>query len=307
LAERSVQQRASTKVRQAPARRLASLALLSGAALGCFAANSLLARAALGSALADPASFTALRIVSGAGALTLILAARRKRPAGGSFSSAAALLGYAAAFSFAYVRIPAGVGALLLFTSVQVTMLGIGVAQGARPSVRQWAGVAVALAGLAYLTGPGANRPDALGAVLMVAAGASWGVYSLHGRAARDPLATTGDNFVRASALAVPLAAAVLLAQGGTLTWYGGVLAVASGALASAGGYSLWYAVMPTLGATRAAALQVTVPAIAAVGGVVLLSEPLTVRLVLSAAVILVGVVFTLSGGARRAVKPAED
>jgi drug/metabolite transporter (DMT)-like permease len=287
--------RRAPDLRRAPEPRLVITGLLAAAALLCFAANSLLARAALGSARADPATFTALRVVSGAVALALLGAARRRRRAGGSWASATALLGYAGAFSLAYVRIPTGVGALLLFPAVQVTMIGIGIAQGARPSRRQWLGVAVALAGLAYLTRPGAHGGDALGAVLMVLAGASWGVYSLRGRAARDPLATTADNFVRATALALPLATAFVLAKGGRLTFSGAALAVASGALASGGGYTLWYAVMPSLGATRAAALQVTVPAIAAAGGVLLLGEPVTVRLVVSAAVILAGVALTLS------------
>lgn len=270
-------------------------ALLTVAALLCFAANSLLARAALGSDRADPAAFTALRLLSGAVALALLTAARRGRVAGGSWASAAALFGYAAAFSLAYVRIPTGVGALLLFPAVQVTMIGVGVAQGARPTPRQWLGVGVALAGLGYLARPGAHGADTAGAVLMVLAGASWGVYSLRGRAARDPLATTADNFVRATVLALPFLAAHAMLQGGRLSAGGAALAVASGALASGGGYTLWYAVMPSLGATRAATLQISVPAIAAAGGVLLLGEAVTARLVVAAAAILAGVALTLS------------
>jgi drug/metabolite transporter (DMT)-like permease len=285
--------------RPAPGPRFALPVLLTAAALLCFAGNSLLARAALGVTLgaahADPATFTALRVVSGAAALALLAAGRGRRPAGGSWVSAAALLGYAAAFSLAYVRIPAGVGALLLFAAVQITMIGIGVAQGARPTRPQWLGILVSLGGLAYLTRPGTHGADALGATLMVFAGVAWGVYSLRGRTARDPLATTADNFVRATLLALPLLAAFVLAEGARLTAPGAALALASGALASGGGYTLWYAVMPSLGATRAAALQVSVPAIASAGGVMLLDEPLTLRLVVSAAAILCGIGLTIA------------
>ncbi|WP_242345622.1 DMT family transporter [Anaeromyxobacter terrae] len=269
--------------------------MLAAAALVCFAANSLLARAALREGRADPASFTAIRVASGAAFLALLAAARRRPLAGGSWTSAAALLGYAAAFSLAYVRIPTGVGALLLFPAVQVTMIGVGVAQGARPTRRQWLGVAVALAGLAYLTRPGAHDADPAGAALMVLAGVSWGVYSLRGRTAKEPLGTTGDNFVRATVLALPLASAFLLLEGGRLGVEGAALAIVSGALASGGGYTLWYAVVPWLGATRAATLQVSVPALAAAGGVLVLGEPLSLRLVVSAAIILSGVALTLA------------
>lgn len=278
-----------------PAARPGVSALLTLAALLCFAANSLLARAAIGGARADPATFTAVRLVSGAAALTLLAASRGGRPAGGSWASASALLGYAGAFSLAYVRLPAGVGALLLFAAVQVTMIGAGVAQGARPSRRQWQGIALALTGLVHLTRPGARGADPAGAALMLLAGAAWGVYSLRGRAARDPLATTADNFVRATALALPLAAVLVLASGTRLTLPGLALAAASGALASGGGYTLWYAVMPSLGATRAAALQLAVPVIAAVAGVALLGEPVTARLAVSAIAILCGIALTLS------------
>ncbi len=276
--------------------RPAAVALLAAGALCCFAANSLLARAALRGALVDPASFTALRIVSGAAFLVALAAARGGRRGSGSWASAAILVAYAAPFSFAYVRMPTGAGALLLFAAVQVTMIGVAVAQGARPTPGQWAGVTIALGGLAALTLPGAHGADAGGSALMVLAGAAWGVYTLRGRAAaRDPLATTADNFARATALALPLAAAALAASGARLTATGAALAVASGALASGGGYTLWYAVVPALGATRAAALQLAVPVLAAAGGVALLGERVTTRLVVSAGAILCGIALTLS------------
>jgi drug/metabolite transporter (DMT)-like permease len=273
-----------------PALRIATL---TAASLVCFAANSLLCRAALRPRLVDPATFTAVRIASGAAVLALVLAvARRARPAGGTAGSALALFGYAAAFSLAYARIGAGVGALILFGAVQLTMVGWAALRGARPSLVQATGLVVALAGLAWLALPGAAAPDPLGAALMIAAGAAWGVYSLRGRGAGDPLATTAHNFL----LAVPFA----LVLGAVLAWQasasgaGLALAAASGALASGGGYSLWYAVVPALGATRAAAVQLAVPVIAGAGATAFLGEPLTFRVAVAAATILSGIALTL-------------
>ncbi len=269
------------------------IAILTAATLVCFAANSLLCRAALRPRLADPATFTSIRIASGAAVLALLMVlARRARPAGGTWGSAIALFLYAAAFSLAYVRIGAGVGALLLFAAVQVTMIGWSVARGARPTRLQGIGVGVALAGLAWLAAPGASAPDPVGAALMLAAGVAWGVYSLRGRTARDPLAVTAHNFV----LSVPLAAllTVALARGSALTAPGAALAAASGALASGGGYSLWYAVVPSLGATRAAAVQLAVPVLAGLGATAFLGERLTLRVAAAAVAILAGIALTL-------------
>ncbi|WP_248357887.1 DMT family transporter [Anaeromyxobacter oryzae] len=271
---------------------LLRIALLTAATLACFAANSLLCRAALGPRRADPATFTLVRIASGAVVLALVLAARRARPAGGTLGSALALFVYAAAFSLAYVRIGAGVGALLLFAAVQVTMLGWSAVRGVRPRPLQVLGVGVALAGLTWLAAPGASAPDPRGAALMLAAGAAWGVYSLRGRAAGDPLATTAHNFL----LSVPLAVAlgVAYARGASASPAGVALAVASGALASGGGYSLWYAVVPALGATRAAAVQLAVPVLAGAGATVFLGEQLTARVGVAAVAILAGIAVTL-------------
>jgi drug/metabolite transporter (DMT)-like permease len=266
---------------------------LTAATLVCFAANSLLCRAALRPRLIDAATFTSIRLVSGAAALALILAVtRRARPAGGSIGSAFALFLYAAAFSLSYVRIGAGVGALLLFGAVQVTMIGWSVATGARPGPVQWLGIAVALGGLAYLGLPGASAPDPIGALLMITAGVAWGAYSLRGRAARDSLAANADNFLRAVPLTIGLSVALL--SGRAATGHGILLAVASGALTSGGGYSLWYAVVPTLGATRAAAVQLAVPVLAGLGATALLGESLTARIVISGAAILAGIALTL-------------
>ena len=275
-----------------PALRIVAL---TAGTLVCFAANSLLCRAALGPRLVDPATFTSLRLASGAAAMALLVAlARRTRPSGGTPGSALALFLYAAAFSLAYVRIGAGVGALLLFAAVQVTMVGWTAARGARPSALQFAGVALALAGLAWLVLPGAAAPDPGGAALMLAAGVAWGVYSLRGRGAagRDPIAVTASNFL----LSVPLTAAfsVALARQASATPAGIALAVASGALASGGGYSLWYAVVPALGATRAAAVQLAVPVLAGLGATAFLGERLTARIAIAAAAILAGIALTL-------------
>ncbi len=264
-------------------------ALLAAGALVCFAANSLLCRAALGRGLADPGTFTAVRLASGAAALALLLGAtRRVRPAGGSWGSALALFVYAAAFSLAYVRIGAGAGALVLFAAVQGTMVAFGLATGTRLARAQWLGMALATGGLAWLTLPGAGAPDARGSALMALAGLAWGIYSVRGRRATEPLATTADNFLRAA----PLGVLFLLAQLGPAraTPGGLALAAASGALASGGGYAIWYAALPALGAARAGTLQLAVPVLAAVGAVLLLGEPVTLRLAGAGAVILVGV-----------------
>ena len=269
------------------------IATLTGGALACFAANSLLCRAALGPRLVDPATFTSVRLAAGAATLALLLAVlRRARPAGGTPGSALALFLYAAAFSLAYVRIGAGVGALLLFTAVQVTMVGWTALRGQRPRRLQLLGVAVALAGLAWLAAPGASAPDPVGAALMLAAGVAWGTYSLRGAAAGDPLAITGHNFILATPLA--LALGVALAGRASASAPGLALAAASGALASGGGYSLWYAVVPALGATRAAAVQLSVPVLAGIGATVFLGEHLTLRIAVAAAAILAGIGLTL-------------
>jgi drug/metabolite transporter (DMT)-like permease len=268
------------------------------AAMIAFAANSLLCRAALAPGLVDPGTFTAVRLASGAAVLAAIVWARSgAAPRGGSWGSAAALSGYAAAFSLAYVRIDAGVGALLLFLAVQASMLGWAIRGGERPARRQWLGIALALGGLAVMTAPGARAPDPAGAALMLAAGVAWGVYSIRGRTATDPLATTADNFARS----VPLGAAFALAAGPAVPQPAGAwLAAASGALASGLGYALWYAALPSLGVARAAVVQLSAPVLAAAGAVLLLGERLTPRLVLAGAAILAGIALaTLRPGTR--------
>ena len=283
-------------------------AAITAAVLVCFAANSLLCRAALLAGRSDPAVFTAVRLASGAIALAALLAAaRRERPRGGSWTSALVMLAYAVTFSLAYVRIAAGVGALVLFALVQATMIGYGVATGARLGARGWTGAILAIAGLAWLTLPGAGAPDPAGVVLMAVAGVGWGVYSIHGRRSADPLATTADNFVRAA----PLTLLFLAARGGALhaSPAGLLFAAASGAVASGVGYALWYTVLPVLGAARGGTLQLAIPVIAAAGAALFLGERISPRLVGAGLAILAGVALTFAAPRRApaaAVAPGE-
>lgn len=272
--------------------------LLTSAALIGFAANSLLTRGALGNGLLDAPAFTLIRLSTGAIALALLLRWRTARPAErGSWTSALALAGYAVAFTLAYTRIGAGVGALFLFGAVQVTMIATGLVRGERPHRRDWLGLTLAMAGLIWLTLPGATAPDMSGAALMVAAGACWGAYSLAGRASRDPLAATAGNFSRATLLA--LVALGLLISPDHFTMRGALLAAASGALASGVGYTLWYAALPALAAWRAALVQLPVPVLTAVSATMFLGESITFRLLVATILVCGGVGLSLSGSRR--------
>jgi drug/metabolite transporter (DMT)-like permease len=279
----------------------ARIAALTAAAMIAFAANSLLCRAALRGGAIDAASFTAIRLASGA-AVLLVLARRTARepsPPAGSWPSALALTAYAIAFSIAYLEMGAGTGALILFGSVQITMIAGGVIRGERPAAAQWLGVAIALGGLVAITAPTLHAPPPGAAALMAAAGVAWGIYSLRGRGVTRPLAATAGNFLRG----VPFAAAIAaigLAAGAWVTPRGAALAIASGALASGVGYSLWYAAVPSLGATRAAVVQLSVPVIAAAGAIALLAEPLTATLAGGGAAVVGGLALALVAGTRR-------
>ena len=268
-------------------------ALFTAAALVCFAANSLLTRGALGNALLDAPAFTIVRLATGAIALALLLRARAAPAAEkGSWTSALALAGYAVAFTIAYTRISAGVGALLLFGAVQVTMIATGLIRGERPLARDWVGLLLAASGLAWMTVPGAASPDLVGAGLMVVAGASWGAYSIIGRRSRDPLAATGGNFWRATILgAIALGA---MADLRTITWPGLLLAATSGAIASGVGYTFWYSALPRLTAWRAALVQLPVPVLTALAAVPLLGETVTSRLLIATGLVCGGVALTL-------------
>lgn len=275
-------------------------------AMIAFAGNSLLCRIALKDTAIDAASFTTIRLVSGALTLWLLArAGRATRSGAGNWLSAAALFGYAAAFSFAYLSLSAGTGALLLFGAVQATMIGHGMWSGERLRGIQLAGLALALGGLVGLVLPGLSAPPLVGSLLMIAAGIAWGIYSLRGKGAGDPIRVTAGNFLRAAPIAVALS--LLMHGTASLDPHGAVFAVASGALASGIGYAIWYSALPGLKATSAATVQLSVPVLAALGGIAFLGEALSLRLVLASAAILGGIALVIlerQRTARRQVAP---
>lgn len=265
------------------------IALVTALTMIAFAGNSLLCRIALRHTGIDAASFTTLRLLAGAVILWLVTCWRGPRPASaGNWISALALFAYAAGFSFAYLSLPAGSGALLLFGAVQATMIGYALATGERLRKWQLAGLVLALAGLFFLLLPGLSAPPLVGSLLMTGAGIAWGIYSLRGRGQGDPTRITAGNFLRAAPIAV--AVSLLSWRHLSLDAPGVGCAIASGAITSGLGYAGWYSVLPLLKATDAATVQLTVPVIAAVGGIVFLGESLTVRLVLASAAILGGI-----------------
>ena len=272
--------------------RRPALVALTALVMAAFAANSVLARLALRTTAIDAATFSAVRL--GAGAAVLVLVARGR--GGGSWPSALALFVYAAAFSFAYLALSAGAGALVLFGAVQLTMTGWGLAHGERLTATQWAGLAAAVAGLVALLAPGAEAPPLLPALLMAAAGAAWGAYSLRGRGSRSPVAESAGNFLRASVLGAALLAVAGAGGAVRLDGPGLAYAVASGAVTSGLGYVAWYAVLPALRATTAATVQLSVPVLAALGGAALLAEPVTARLAVASVVTLGGIAVVVRG-----------
>jgi drug/metabolite transporter (DMT)-like permease len=279
--------------------------------VAAFASNSLLCRAALEGGHADAATFTLLRLLSGALVLCALARVREAPlpPSRWARGSAIALLAYALGFSLAYLRVPAGVGALLLFAAVQLTMVGGGLRAGERPRAREWTGLAVSLAGLGVLARPGEARPDLVGSVLMLAAGAAWGVYSLRGRRGGDPVGANAASFARAAPLALFAGLAVWGLGAGRLTPRGALLAALSGGVASGLFYAVWYEALRGLTAARAALVQLAVPVLAALGGVLLLGERLGPRLLLAGGLVLGGIALAVqgasagrvSGGARAA------
>ncbi len=272
------------------------LFVLTSLTMIAFAANSVFGRLALADSAIDAASYSLIRLASGALMLCLLVAGPRfhRVPAqGGNWLSAFALFGYAAGFSFAYLALDTGIGALILFACVQATMIGWGIVTGNRPSPLEWLGLAVAFGAFVFLVSPGLEAPDPLGAILMAAAGIAWGIYSLRGRGASNPLADTAGNFLRAT----PIAFVLSIAFAGSLQYtpFGVAMAVASGAVTSGLGYALWYRCLRELTPTRAAIVQLTVPVIATLGGVIFSAEPLTFRLVVCSALILGGVALAIS------------
>jgi drug/metabolite transporter (DMT)-like permease len=269
--------------------RLLTLTVL---ALLAFAGNSLLCRAALRDGGMDAASFTFIRIFSGTLLLWILLQLRAVRDsselARGSWFSALALFGYAAGFSFAYLSLSAATGALLLFGAVQVTMIGHGVWSGEQLRTVHKLGLLLAFAGLVTLLLPGLSAPPWRGALLMLGAGAAWGIYSLRGRGSADPILHTAGNFLRALPMTAILSLALL--GSASVTTPGVIAALASGALASGLGYAIWYTVLPSLRSTSAAVVQLSVPILAALGGILWLAEPITWRFMLAAAAVLGGI-----------------
>jgi len=275
-----------------------TVVILCAAALGSFAANSLLCRMALRGGEIDPATFTAVRLLSGALMLALVMTRRRSIPErwwkAGSWFSGSMLWLYAAAFSFAYIGLSAGTGALLLFGSVQATMIGVGLFRADQPKPTEWLGLIIGFAGLAWLVLPGLAAPPLSSAALMVLAGAAWGVYSLRGKASiADPVAATAGNFLRSAPMGVLLALPFLARAHPTSR--GVLLALCSGAVTSGLGYVAWYAALKHLTGPRAAIVQLSVPVLAAAGGIVFLGETLTSRLVVSAFLVIGGVAMALT------------
>lgn len=282
------------------------VAVLTAVAMTAFAANSVFTRLSLAVRSIDPASFVLVRLASGA--LLLWVLARRQGGGvrgKGSFGSALALFAYAAPFSFAYLDVPTGTGALVLFGTVQITMAGLGALFGERPRLPEVLGMALAFSGLVYLALPRASLGGAGGLALMAAGGAAWGVYSLRGRGVRDPLGATADNFL----LSAPLALGLWLACApeAHAAKVGIAYACASGALASGVGYAAWYAVLPSLGPTQAAVVQLSVPVLAALGGFLFLGESVTPRWAVAALLTLGGIGIAVLGRARVLRTPSSN
>lgn len=294
-------------------------ASFTAAALVGFAANSVLCRLALRGGEIDAASYTAVRLISGAVVLALLAWPRSsasRTMSRGSWTSALALFIYAAPFSYAYVRVNTGVGALVLFGCVQTSMLGWAIARGERPRFLVWLGLAIAAGGLVALARPGGGAPDALGTAAMALAGVAWAIYTLRGKGVAHPLAATAGNFVRTVPMAVALVLVVVIVDHtagaavavrfdgvnahDTLSLHtslrGVLLAAVSGAIASGLGYTFWYTALRGLTATRAAILQLLVPLLAAAAGVLLLDEPTSTRLFIAAAAITGGVALAIRG-----------
>lgn len=260
-----------------------------------FAANSIFCRLALSGADIGPESFTAIRLASGAAFLLLLLRLRQPRQAaGGSWKGGLALFLYAYLFSVAYVELGAGVGALILFGAVQISMFAFAWISGERLQARIVVGMLIAFGGLIALLLPGASSPSLASALVMLVSGVAWGAYSLIGKGSANPVADTSGNFLRSLAFVLLLGLVVALGDGAHVSASGLLYALASGVLASGAGYVVWYGVVKRISAQQAATLQLSVPILATLGGVLLLSEPLSMRLLLSSAVVLGGVAAAL-------------
>ena len=268
--------------------------ILTLAAMIAFAGNSLLCRLALKQTNIDAASFTFIRIISGAIALCLIVRLRKgAQHLGDSWPSALALFAYAAAFSFAYLSLSAGTGALLLFGAVQATMILWGLRKGERLHTRQCGGLTLALGGLVALLFPGLSAPPISGSILMLSAGIAWGIYSLRGKAGGDPASATAGNFLRAVPFTVALS--IVLLPWAKLDRVGIEYAILSGAIASGVGYAIWYTALPGLKAASAATVQLSVPVLAAAGGILFLGESITLRFLFASVAVLGGIALVVT------------
>lgn len=282
-------------MRQPAAHGTAKIFALTAAVMTAFAANSILNRFALAGNEIGPASFALIRVVAGAVTLAVLVAMRDRKLfnlGNINFGSVLALTVYLIGFSFAYISLDTGIGALILFGGVQVTMFAGALIGKDTITTKRWLGAALAFGGLVYLLAPSEFSPSLSGALLMTGAAIGWGVYSLIGRKATDPLGATRTNFV----LAVPLVAlALILFPGTTPASFQGIsLAIISGAITSGLGYALWYAVLPKLDTVTASVAQLTVPLIALAGGILLLNEALTLRFIIATAAIMAGVIVSV-------------
>ncbi len=272
-------------------------------ALIAFAANSVLCRLALGDDSIDAASFTIIRLLSGAITLWVLLHFKKifysksnnQEESKGSWYGSLMLFIYALTFSFAYITLDTATGALILFGSVQITMILINTIKGNRLHIVEWFGVVLAFIGFVYLMLPGINTPSAFGFILMTISGIAWGLYTLNGRSSENPLMDTAHNFIKTIPLVIVVALIQLLIMKNThLSSTGIILAILSGAIASGVGYSIWYSALPNLSVVLSAVLQLLVPVIAALGGVLLVNELITQRLLLSALMILGGILLVI-------------
>lgn len=271
--------------------------VLTALAMIAFAANSVLCRMALGNNSIDASSFTVIRLLSGALVLLVIISLKvkdQKTQSKGSWFASSMLFLYAITFSFAYITLDTGTGALILFGTVQILMIVVSMIRGNRLHISEWLGVSIAFAGFVYLVLPGVTSPSAMGFILMTAAGIGWGAYTLKGRASRAPLMDTAYNFIRTTPFVIILAGITFKST--SYSTEGVLLAVLSGGLASGVGYTIWYSALGGLSAVQAAVVQLTVPVIAAFGGVIFMSETITLRLTLSSLMILGGILLVVLG-----------
>ncbi len=276
---------------------LFKIIILTGLALIAFAANSVLCRLALGNEAIDASSFTVIRLLSGTIVLFLIISITGNTTGTftkGSWTASFMLFLYAVTFSYAYISLDTGTGALILFGSVQITMILLSLISGTRLHITEWAGVVIAFIGFTYLILPGITTPSVIGFLLMTIAGIAWGIYTLKGRGSKSPLTDTAYNFLRTTPLVVLLA--IYTINNINYSSEGIVLALLSGGVTSGIGYTIWYIALGGLSSTQAAVLQLSVPVIAALGGVIFVSEAITFRFIISAAMVLGGILMVVLG-----------